>query len=138
MMMKFISLTGACILIYNGISMMVAIKDLTLEFKADAASSRALVMTGITMSISNPYWTVWWLTIGLGMVLAAQKAGLAAIGIFFLGHIAADFIWYTAISFMVSAGRNYLSQTIYRGILLVCGLAIVAFGIYFGTALIYY
>jgi len=134
MLMKMIALVGACMLLYNGIAMMVSVRDLKLEFKADATASRSLVLTGITMSLSNPYWMVWWLTIGLGLVLAAQKAGLAAIGIFFLGHISADFIWYTAISMMVSRGRNYLSQNVYRGIIFICGAAIVVFGLYFGTA----
>ena len=134
MLMKMIALVGACMLLYNGIAMMVSVRDLKLEFKADATASRGLVLTGITMSLSNPYWMVWWLTIGLGLVLAAQQAGLAAIGIFFLGHISADFIWYTAISMMVSRGRNYLSQNVYRSIIFICGLAIVAFGLYFGTA----
>jgi len=72
------------------------------------------------------------MTIGFGLVLSAQKAGLIAVGVFFIGHILADFAWYTAISLMVSQGRNYLSRNLYRSVIGICAVVLILFAGYFG------
>jgi len=131
--LKSIALVGALLLLYSGTKMLLSLKELELEFKAETTASSGLVLTGVTMSLSNPYWTIWWLTIGLGLVLSARQVSWLAIGVFFLGHILADLIWYTAISYMVSRGRNYLSRNLYRGVIAVCALLLIVFAVYFGV-----
>jgi threonine/homoserine/homoserine lactone efflux protein len=83
------------------------------------------------MSIANPYWTLWWLTIGLGLVLGAQKGGLAAIVFFFLGHILADFGWYSLVSLAISKGRKFITLRIYRGIIFICAITLMGFSVFF-------
>jgi len=129
--LRWIAISGAGILIFFGINMIRSLKGLKLDLKGKQMSSSNLVMMGITMSIANPYWTIWWLTIGLGFVLAAQKAGLVAIAVFFLGHILADFGWYSAVSFTISAGRRFISDAAYKGLIAVCAVVLIGFGIYF-------
>ncbi|MFW6209553.1 MAG: LysE family transporter [Spirochaetota bacterium] len=99
--------------------------------KKSAASARAL-RTGVLLSIANPYWVVWWATIGLGLVARAQKVGLLGILIFFLGHQAADFAWYSIVSTAVGKGRRFFSDRIYRGIIAVSALVLIGFALYFG------
>lgn len=130
-----ISLVGSLILLYFGISMLFSIRRLSVDFKNNRQKSSSLILLGITMSISNPYWTIWWLTIGLGLVLGAQKQGFLAIGLFFLGHILADFGWYSIVSFVVSKGRKFISLKVYKIIISVCGLILIGFSIYGQTAL---
>ncbi len=134
--LKGIALAGALILLYIGIRMLLTLKELELEFNAEAAGSSGLVLTGITMSLANPYWTIWWMTIGLGLVLSARKAGLIAVGAFFIGHILADFAWYTMVSLMVSGGRRFLSNELYRGVIGACALALIAFAFYFSWSIL--
>jgi threonine/homoserine/homoserine lactone efflux protein len=130
--LKTISYAGALILCYFGIKMLLSVKKLTLDFKAEQKSSTNLVLLGITMSISNPYWAIWWLTIGFGLLLAANKAGFTAVAVFFLGHILADIGWYSAVSLSVSKGRKFLSATVYKVIISICALTLIGFGIMFG------
>jgi len=99
--------------------------------KKSAVSARAL-RTGILLSIANPYWVVWWATIGLGLVARAQKVGLLGILIFFLGHQAADFAWYSLVSTAVGKGRRFFSDRIYRGIIAFSALVLIGFALYFG------
>jgi threonine/homoserine/homoserine lactone efflux protein len=89
------------------------------------------VVLGVLMSVSNPYWTLWWATIGLGYLVAAMKYGLAGLVVFFLGHIAADFLWYSLVSFGVSRGKTLLRDKGYQIMIRVCGLFLVAFGAWF-------
>lgn len=129
--LRWIAIAGAGILIFFGIRMIRSLKGLKLDLEGKQMKSSNLVFMGITMSIVNPFWTIWWLTIGLGFVLAAQKAGLLAIAVFFSGHILADFGWYSAVSFMISAGRRFISDGVYRGLIAVCAVVLIGFGIYF-------
>ena len=90
------------------------------------------VWTGIFMSLANPYWLLWWLTIGLGYVLFAAKFGLLGVVLFFSGHILADLAWYSLVAAAVAWGRNFLSDGLYRGFLAGCGGFLLLFGGYFG------
>jgi len=89
------------------------------------------VVAGALVSVSNPYWVLWWVTVGVSYVALALRQGPLGLASFYVGHILADLSWYSLVAFAIAAGRSFLSQPIYRGILLVCGLFLVAFSIYF-------
>jgi threonine/homoserine/homoserine lactone efflux protein len=76
---------------------------------------------------------VWWFTIGLGYVMFSYKFGLLGVGLFFIGHILADFAWYSLVSGAVSQGRQFLSDRLYRGFLAACGVFLFVFGAFFGV-----
>lgn len=50
------------------------------------------------------------------------------LGAFVAGHFLADLLWYSLIAGAVTAGRKILSPTIYRGILVACGIFLVWLG----------
>lgn len=89
------------------------------------------VAAGILTSISNPYWTLWWATIGLGYITLSLNSGYIGLTTFFTGHILSDFTWYSLVSAAVAGGRRFLSDGIYRGILVACGVFLVGLGGYF-------
>jgi threonine/homoserine/homoserine lactone efflux protein len=86
------------------------------------------VWAGILISLANPYWTLWWATVGLGYVTVALESGLVGLAVFYTGHILADAIWYTAVAGAVAGGRRFLNDRVYRGILVVCGLFLIGLG----------
>jgi len=131
--LKGISVAGALVLIIFGISMLREIKEPAIEESGNYGKSSNLIMMGFMLSITNPHWTIWWLTVGLGLVLAAQKIGMIAIAIFFAGHILADLGWYSIISFTVSKGKKFISKTVHRGVIYFCAMTLVGFGIYLGV-----
>ena len=80
------------------------------------------VLTGALISLANPYWSLWWATLGLGFLMQAREIGPSGIAFFYFGHIFADFLWYSLISLAVSKGKTYLSPKFYRGIIIVCAI----------------
>lgn len=98
--------------------------------KADAKRLHP-VAAGIFTSVSNPYWTLWWATIGLGYITMSLRSGYMGLTSFFTGHILADLVWYSLVSAAVSGGRKFLSDRVYRGILIACGIFLVGLGGYF-------
>jgi threonine/homoserine/homoserine lactone efflux protein len=89
------------------------------------------VGAGVLASISNPYWVVWWASVGASYVVLALRRGLPGLGAFFSGHILSDLGWNSLLAFLIASGRGFLSASFYRGVLVVCGLILVALATYF-------
>ena len=114
-----VSLSGGGILMWMAWSIVRTLPTLSLSGAGEAAEAKGknLILKGIAVSIANPYFTIWWATIGLGYIMHSMRLGTAAIAAFFAGHILADFAWYGIVSIAMSKGRHFLNTSIYRGIM---------------------
>lgn len=127
-----IALVGGCILLWMAGSMFKSIPDLRLDLEAgEEKKSKNLILAGILFSLANPYWTIWWASIGLGYILHSVKFGILGVVSFYLGHILADLAWYAFISLGVARGRRFLSDTIYKRLIGCCASFLVLFACYF-------
>jgi len=84
-------------------------------------SSRQLIGLGALATVSNPFWYAWWLTVAAGYLAQARALGLSAVFVFYLGHICADYAWDTVLSVVVGGGRRWMTDGIYRALILICG-----------------
>ncbi len=89
------------------------------------------VGNGIVASISNPYWTIWWATIGLGYLVMSRELGALGVALFFAGHILADLVWYLFVGFAVSAGRTRFTDRAYRWVVGTCSAFLFFFALSF-------
>jgi threonine/homoserine/homoserine lactone efflux protein len=127
-----IALAGGCTLMWMAISMFRSIPGLRLNLEAEAEKkNKNLILAGILFSLANPYWTIWWASIGLGYILHSVKFGILGVAAFYLGHILADLAWYAFISLGVAKGRRFLSDTFYRRLIGGCASFLVIFACYF-------
>lgn len=99
--------------------------------KAPTVTRLGLVPAGIALSLGNPYWSLWWVSVGAGFILASQRWGLTGIFVIFLAHWLGDFLWLTGLGLLVGSGRRVLSDNLYRGVLLACGVFLILFSVYF-------
>jgi len=93
------------------------------------------VLAGVLVSLSNPYWSIWWATVGLGYLTMSLKYGTTGVVIFFSGHILADLAWYCLVAAGVVGSKRFLTPRVYRGIIIACGLFLVLLGgsfVYYG------
>lgn len=128
----FISLTGGAVLLWMGISMLRSLPQLSLDYQpASEKKSRNLVVMGIVLSAVNPYWLLWWASIGLGYIMHAMKFGLLGVTAFFLGHILADLAWYGLISFGITKGQHLFSNDFYRKLIGGCAIFLILFSCWF-------
>lgn len=126
-----ISLTGGAVLLWMGTTMLRSLPQLSLESRSDDRSSRNLVVAGIVLSAANPYWLIWWASIGLGYIMHSMKFGIIGVTAFFLGHILADLAWYCLISFGIARGKRYFSDSSYRKLIGGCALFLLVFSCWF-------
>ncbi|MDD3270437.1 MAG: LysE family transporter [Syntrophomonadaceae bacterium] len=90
------------------------------------------VAGGFLISLANPFWSLWWVSVGLGYITLSMKNGLPGVASFYTGHILADVTWYFMIAAAVAGGRKFLSDAVYRAILIACGIFLIVLGMYFG------
>lgn len=96
-----------------------------------AKKSMHPVLAGILISVSNPYWTLWWATVGLGYITLSLQKGTLGLASFFTGHILADLVWYSLVAAAVAGGRKFLSDRVYGGVIAACGIFLIGLGGYF-------
>ena len=91
----------------------------------------SLILAGITVSISNPYFIIWWASTGMESIRQAYAMGLIGVVFFYFGHILSDFVWYGIVSAAFASGKKLISDTLYRWLIILLGLFISGFSIYF-------
>ena len=126
-----ISLVGGAILFWMGLSMFRSLPQLHMVRVGTTEKQRNLVLAGIVLSAVNPYWSIWWASIGLGYILHSLKFGLLGVTSFFLGHILADLFWYALVSYGVARGSHLLTNRTYRRLVGGCALFLLVFSCWF-------
>lgn len=93
------------------------------------------VLGGVLVSMANPYWWVWWATIGFAFMVQFDISfrNWPALLAFFIGHEAGDLIWYLIVSTLSYFGLRRLNRRFYYAILSLCGLFMIGFGVYLGV-----
>ncbi len=128
------ALAGAAILLWMAFGMFRSLPSLRLSWDGEHKRQNHPVVNGILMSVANPYWIIWWATIGLGYILYSWRFGLWGVAFFFAGHILADLVWYSIVAAAVSRGRRFLTDRLYRGLIAGCAVFLVLFAGYFAYA----
>lgn len=91
--------------------------ELQLGYRAAGYANLRTIGAGMAASLSNPYWTLWWATIGSAYIVAAIGFGVPGIITFYTGHIASDFFWYSLVSWTVASGKKIISDHVYKRLL---------------------
>ena len=92
-----------------------------------AGARRGPILTGVVLSIGNPYFLLWWATVGLALAVRAASLGLLAFALFAVLHWLCDLIWLEALSWTSFKGSRLLGDRGQRILLGVCGSALVLF-----------
>jgi threonine/homoserine/homoserine lactone efflux protein len=130
-----LGITGGGVLLWMSYGMISSAvkKEVSMEdsFKNSRKKQKRLILPGALLSISNPYWVLWWATIGLTYLTKSYKFGITGIAVFYLGHILSDFSWYTFVSWVVTMGKKIMNDRVYRVLIIVFGLLLLYFAGFF-------
>lgn len=137
---KIIGITGGVFLLYLGANLIYSV--IKGKFKVDfkktinkrhlnTKSTFVITGKGVLISLANPYWYIWWVTIGAAFLIKSVEFNTVGLTSFYFGHISADFIWYLFIGFLISTGRRFFNQKVYNGIILACSVFLLYLGVKF-------
>lgn len=130
---------GGVVLIIFGVYQIVgSLKKNDINQK-QIVSSHRLFLIGILFTLFNPYFIVWWLTVGSNLILLALEfAAFAGVVLMFLCHVWIDYAWLIAVAYFAKRGANALSSNWYRTLIAVFGAILIYFGVLFlGDTLIW-
>lgn len=124
-----IGLAGGVFLLIMAIQMLKSLRSAEKE-QAKAAKS-APVMAGIILSAGNPYFLLWWATVGLALATTATGMGIWAFVLFAIVHWLCDLIWLSVLSWASFKGSVLLGPHGMRIVLMICSAALLVFGLFF-------
>ncbi|MBC7246584.1 MAG: LysE family transporter [Actinobacteria bacterium] len=125
-----VGVAGGAFLFWMGLGMAIEVRDgrLHLDLEDRSAVRLGPFLSGLTTSLSNPYWFMWWATFGLSWMLRSLERGVAGVVFFYTGHIMADVLWYFLVAMLVVTGKRFLSDRIYSYVILACGAFLLVLG----------
>ena len=123
--------------IFGAITLFVfaAIQIRTIFVKKEFVTSnpkQGPLITGIVLSALNPFFIIWWLSIGFKLISDAMLMwSFAGILIVFVLHIWMDFGWLGIVSFLASKSSKIISNKNYKIVMMGLSLMLIYFGIVF-------
>jgi len=103
----------------------------TAETAAISAHPLGAVAQGAVVSLSNPYWTLWWATIGVKLAADGLAIGPVGVAAFFIGHQLADVSWYVFVIVVVHRGKKLLTPRVYCVVMGLLGAVLLYMGLRF-------
>ena len=124
-----IGMIGGIFLLIMAIQMLSGLRSAEKQ-QAQAAKS-APVLAGIIQSAGNPYFLLWWATVGLALATTATGIGIWAFVLFAIVHWLCDLVWLGVLSWASFKGSVLLGPRRQRIVLIICSAVLLVFGLFF-------
>ena len=133
MVKMVIGLIGGIVLIAFGtIQIRNSIISNPEDLKKPKASYRHLFILGLAFTGLNPYFILWWLTVGAQLIIIALEfAAIIGVLFMFVCHVWMDYVWLTGTAYFAKKGTNIMGLKWYKPLLIVFGVILIYFGITF-------
>ena len=126
-----IGLSGGLVLLWMGWMMFKNTRK-TSPQTCDNVKAKSPVIAGLILSASNPYFLIWWITVGMTFVTKARTYNSwAVLALLIIVHWSVDLIWLQILSFASFKGAKIMTERHLRIVLSICAFTLVAIGIYF-------
>jgi len=87
------------------------------------------ILVGILLTGLNPYFLLWWLSVGLPLIQLSINMGLPLLLLMYGSHVWMDYLWLTLMGFAGESGVKILRSKGYGVLLIILGLALALFAI---------
>lgn len=124
-----IGLVGGAFLVWMAFGLFANIKK--TDRPGDTFYKTGPVLTGLILSTANPYFTLWWITIGIKLASKGLEFGIAGFLLFVVVHWLSDLTWYQCLSFASFKGGKIMSNRNLKIVFGICASAMLFYGIYF-------
>jgi threonine/homoserine/homoserine lactone efflux protein len=123
-----LSVLGSGMIIWLGIGMFRARIEVT--HKGKDLPYNALT-AGILTSAFNPFFLVWWATIGSMLIMRILDFGTVGLIIFIIVHWSCDLVWLSLVSNVIYRTHSLWGKKLQEWLFITCSLLLVGFGLWF-------
>ncbi len=144
-----IGLLGGGMLVFMGVSMILARGGVLEKLRRPPADIKGgnstvpaapdpfpyhPVVAGVVTTASNPFYFMWWATLGAALTLNALEFGLAVLVVFAVLHWSIDLGWDVFLAYTVNKSRGISNDRAFVAVFAFCGGVMVLFGLWFGAS----
>ncbi len=121
-------IVASIFLLYLGY-MHLSIKDFSIEAHEE---SRHPLLIGIVFTLFNPYFIIWWVTIGSIFIFdGIEILGFYGLPFIYFSHVWMDYAFLTFLSYLAGLGIRRLRTGFLKALNIVLGAILILFGIFF-------
>ncbi len=120
-----IGIIGGLFILWMGIGMLRSMRQEAIERRKD---SRSPVVAGILFSIGNPYFLVWWVTVGAALILRSAEFGVLGFIAFAVGHWLCDLLWDWFLSVLSFKGGQFFGNRFQQVVFALSSVLLLFFG----------
>jgi threonine/homoserine/homoserine lactone efflux protein len=124
-----IGVVGGSLLLFLGVGMIRSRRVMAVE--SERHLPYGATVSGALTTSANPYFFLWWATVGALLVFNAQWFGPIVVVVFAVVHWSCDLAWYSFTSYTVNRTKHLWTPMVHQVIFGTCGLLMVVFGVYF-------
>ena len=122
---------GAALIVFGAMQIRSSLHE-AKEPESGQVSTRNLFLIGLALTGLNPYFVIWWLTIGANLIfLSLEFAGLVGVLFMYVCHVWVDYAWLTLVAGFAKRGAKILRFKWYRVMVAVFGVVLIYFGVSF-------
>jgi threonine/homoserine/homoserine lactone efflux protein len=123
---------GAALIIFGAMQIRSSFSYNPEETKTGQSATRSLLLLGLALTGLNPYFIVWWLTVGANLIfISLEFAGLAGVVFMYACHIWIDYAWLILVSGFAKRSSKIIQFKWYRILMAVFGAILIYYGFSF-------
>jgi len=123
---SILSLIGGVFLLYFASTQIISLREVRINTSEGGENA---FLTGIMLTALNPYFIIWWLTVGTKLVMDSMQFPMGVLFMYIL-HVWMDFAWLTLIAYAFYKGSR-LNESLLKAIMGILSLILIFFGLEF-------
>ncbi|MEM2972451.1 MAG: LysE family transporter [Candidatus Bathyarchaeia archaeon] len=127
---RIIGFVGGLTLVYMGLQIFRAQGEANGE-RGFSGRGHGSFTAGVLTTATNPYFFIWWATIGATLVANSYAFGFIGFLLFTITHWSCDLAWYTLVSYTVFKSRRFWTAKVRKIVFGFCFTVLLSFGVWF-------
>lgn len=120
-----VSALGGLFLIWLALDMLRSVRGVETISRSE---TRSPTVAGILLSAGNPYFLIWWATVGATLVLRSAQFGWLGFLVFAAVHWSCDLLWSTFLSVLSFRGGQFFGRWFQKVAFALCGAFLLVYG----------
>lgn len=126
--MQTLGIIGGIFMLYMAFGLFSSLKSMG---HIEAKGGTSPLIDGALLSLGNPYFILWWATVGSALIITAKGFGITGFLIFAIAHWMCDLVWFTFLSGASHQGAKKLGSGFLKTVSAISGIVLVIFALYF-------
>lgn len=123
---------GLALLAFGLLQIRESLSSKQVETHEEKRAYKSHLLVGTVFTGLNPYFILWWLVPGAKLILdSIAFASWAGVLLMYVAHVWMDYAWLMGTAYLAGKGTKFVNRKGYRIVLVLFGLILIGFGIYF-------